>query len=396
MQVNHVADLQRAAVEPAEMDVHVAQFFLRVVDRELGARFREHRAGVTHLAAGLAIERRLVDDDLAFVARLEFTDWRTALQKRGDDAFRGLGVVAEEFGGADLLAQLEPHCLGRSFARARPGGAGISLLLGHCRIEAGAIDADAARAQRVFGEIVGKAERVVETKGDVTGQGCALAHGAGRFVEQFQAALERLAKLAFLELQRFGDQGLRAVQLGEGCAHLGDQNGHEAPHQRVLRAQDMRMAHRAAHDAAQDIAAALVRGQNAVGDQEGRGAQMVADHAMADRMSAVGVLAGGLRGRIDQATEEIGVVVVGFALEDRGHALETHAGVDRGLGQGHAPVLRDLVELHEDVVPELDIAVAVLVGRTGWAALHLVAIVVEDLGTGAARTGIAHRPEIVG
>jgi hypothetical protein len=39
-------------------------------------------------------------------------------------------------------------------------------------------------------------------------------------------------------------------------------------HQRLGRAEDMRVAHGAAHDPAQHIAAAFVRRQHAVGDQE--------------------------------------------------------------------------------------------------------------------------------
>jgi hypothetical protein len=51
-------------------------------------------------------------------------------------------------------------------------------------------------------------------------------------------------------------------------------------HQRLAsRRAELRMAHRAAHDPAQHIAAALVRRQHAVGDQEGGRAQMVGDDA---------------------------------------------------------------------------------------------------------------------
>ena len=57
---------------------------------------------------------------------------------------------------------------------------------------------------------------------------------------------------------------------------------------------------------------------------------------------------------------------------------------------------RDLLELHEDEVPDLDEAVAVGVGRAGRAAGNPFAVVVEDLRARAARPGIAHRPEIVG
>ncbi len=54
------------------------------------------------------------------------------------------------------------------------------------------------------------------------------------------------------------------------------------------------------------------------------------------------------------------------------------------------------VELHEHVVPDLDVAVAVFVGRSRRAAGDLRAVVVEDLGARAARAGVAHHPEVVG
>src|SRR5690606_11987727 len=54
------------------------------------------------------------------------------------------------------------------------------------------------------------------------------------------------------------------------------------------------------------------------------------------------------------------------------------------------------VELHEHVVPDFDVAVAVLVRRTGRATPDVGAVVEKNLGAGAARTGIAHHPEIIG
>jgi hypothetical protein len=56
---------------------------------------------------------------------------------------------------------------------------------------------------------------------------------------------------------------------------------HEPVHQRLFRAQQVGMAHRAAHDPAQHIAAPFVRGQHAIGQQEAGGAQMIGDHAVA-------------------------------------------------------------------------------------------------------------------
>ena len=100
-------------------------------------------------------------------------------------------------------------------------------------------------------------------------------------------------------------------------------------------------------------------------------------------------------GGIDQVTEQIGLEHALDALQDAGHALQPHAGVDRGTRQRHALLLRHLLELHEDEVPEFEEAVAVLLRAARRSAPDVLAAVDEDLRARAARTGIAHRPEIV-
>ena len=84
-----------------------------------------------------------------------------------------------------------------------------------------------------------------------------------------------------------------------------------------------------------------------------------------------------------------------LALHHRGNPLETRAGIDRWLGQRIAHAALELLELHEHEVPDLDEAVAVLLGRTGRTAPDFVAVVVKDFRAGPARTGVAHLPEIV-
>src|SRR6185437_2861365 len=65
--------------------------------------------------------------------------------------------------------------------------------------------------------------------------------------------------------------------------------------------------------------------------------------------------------RGDQATEQVDLVIVVDALEHRGDALQAHPGVDALLRQLGYDLARRLLILHEDEVPDLDEAVAVLV-----------------------------------
>ena len=157
----------------------------------------------------------------------------------------------------------------------------------------------------------------------------------------------------------------------------------------------MRVAHRPAHDPAEDIAPALVRRQHAVGDQEAARAQMVGDDPVARLVVAFGLGVGQLLAGVDQPPEQVDLVIVGRALQHRGDALEAHAGVDALARQLGDDLVRRLLVLHEDEVPDLDEAIAVLVGAARRAARDVLAMIVENLRAGPARAVVAHRPEIV-
>ena len=231
--------------------------------------------------------------------------------------------------------------------------------------EGGDVDADAARLQRVLGEIERKAIGVVQRERGVAVEHVALLQGRALLVEDGKPALQRLAETGLLQPQGFLDQVLGAHQFRIGLAHLAHQCPDQPMHQRVPGAEQLRMAHRAAHDPAQHIAAAFVRGQHAVGDQERRGAQMVGDHAQRGLLLALRIGAGQFGDGADQGDEQIDVVIVVLALQHRGDALEACAGIDRGLRQRIAHAALELLELHEHEVPDLDEAVAVLLGRAG-------------------------------
>src|SRR5882757_6618439 len=93
--------------------------------------------------------------------------------------------------------------------------------------------------------------------------------------------------------------------------------------------------------------------------------------------------------------EQIGLEYAVDALQDGGHALEAQAGVDRGTRQRHALLLRHLIELHEDQVPEFEKAIAILLRAARRPTPDVLAAVDEDLGARTAGTGIARGPEIV-
>src|SRR6266700_3859978 len=111
-----------------------------------------------------------------------------------------------------------------------------------------------------------------------------------------------------------------------------------------------------------------------------------------------------LRSTVCERSKQIRVVIGDDALEDGGGAFEAHACVDAGPGkrcQIHAviagPCGGQAIELHEDEVPDFDVAAAItgkfafgvaLLGRGG-------AHVIMDFAAWAARAGVAHGPEVL-
>src|SRR5690606_10869199 len=160
-----------------------------------------------------------------------------------------------------------------------------------------------------------------------------------------------------------------------------------------LGAQLVAVAAGAANDAAQHVAAALVGGGHAVGDQEAAGTDVVGHHL--ERRLALIDAADGLGRGVGQVLEQVDVVVGVDVLQHGADALQAHAGVHAGRGQRMQFAVGGTVELHEHVVPDLDVAVAVFLRGAGRAAPDVLAVVVEDLGAGTARAGVAHRPEVV-
>src|SRR5690349_14343200 len=84
------------------------------------------------------------------------------------------------------------------------------------------------------------------------------------------------------------------------------------------------------------------------------------------------------------------------SLHDRGRTFQTHAGINRGFRKRRELAVRRAVELHEHEVPDLNPAVTVCLRRAGRAAGNFRPMIVEDLGTRSAGTGVPHLPKVVG
>ena len=162
-----------------------------------------------------------------------------------------------------------------------------------------AVDAHAVLGRQLDGQVDGEAVRVVEAEGRlaVEARGV-LGHVLGPAAHDAVGARqrdERLLELDGARVERPGEGGLLAhdgaqdglaplAQDGVGLAHEVDDDLGGLRQEGLAAAQQPAVAHGAADDAAQDVAAALVGGQHAVGDEEGDGPRVVGDDLVAEAL----------------------------------------------------------------------------------------------------------------
>ena len=362
---------------------------------------RRQRSRVSDLAARLGIERGPVEQHLARGALLQRVGGLLRLPDQdGDDPRLG--------GPRGVPQPLDPHRAdqvlqtGRDLdlAGADPGLARARPLLGHGALEPGLIQRQSVVRGDVPQEIHRKPVGVVEPEDLRPRDGggplgfLLLHHG----LHQAESDPQRVAEPLLLGQRHPGDMLPRLGELRVGPLHqLHHPTGHLG-HERLVHAEQATVAEAAPQDTAQHIAAALVAGQDAVGHQKRRGPGMIRDDPQRDVRLGAGTVAdaGQILHEADDRPKEVGVEVARHPLQDRRQPLQTGAGVDAGPGQrGQHPVAAPL-ELHEHQVPQLQVPIAVTPHGAGRPpASHSRTLVVDDLGAGAARARIAHRPEVV-
>ena len=202
-------------------------------------------------------------------------------------------------------------------------------------------------------------------------------HAVEHLVKQTHAFFQRFAEAAFFRAQGFHNLRLFFFQLGICTAHRFHQIGHEFVEKRLFLTEFVTVAHGAADDAAQYIAAAFVGRHHAVGNQEGAGADVVGNDFQA-RFVHAERRAGFAGNGFEQVLEQVDFVVAVNMLHHGRHALQAHAGIDGRLGQRVHVALLVAVELHEHAVPNFNPAVAVFFGAAGNAAPDFFAVVVEN------------------
>ena len=391
---------QRIQVVALERTLHQPHAGHRPAATGLGVEDLEHqplaadRAGVADLSTALGVEGRGVDADLVLVA--------VERAHAQDPRFRAQGVVADEAHrraiGAGLAVDPAPFLA--ALARLElPGGPRALALLLHLVVESLGVDRQVLLLGHDRGEVDGKAVGVVQHEGLLAGDPAvaALDGLVGELAEALQTAVEGLEEALLLHPDHALDVLAGLAELAVVIAHPLDHHVGAAVQEGLTEAEVAPVAHGPAQDAAQDVAAAVVARPAAVGHGEGQGTDVVGDHLHAHALLVVAAVGPALAGDpVEDRREQVGAVVAGHPLLQRGQALQAHAGVDALQRQGLHGALGVAIVLDEHQVPDLEVAIAVvLTERTIVAVGQLGTLVVVDLRARAAGTGVAHAPEVL-
>ena len=352
-------------------------------------------AGVAHLAAGLAVEGGLVEDDGRLLALLDAVG-KAAVAHDGQD--RGLllqRLVAGELG---RRQRGQVDAVGAPAADILSGLSGADALLVHQAGELLLVDGDVLLGEDLAGQVDRETKGVIETEGVLAGELSALAaEGSDHLLQLLHALVDGLLEALLLGLDDLDDVVLILAQLRISALVFIDDGAGHLIQESALDAEQPAVAGSAAQQPSQDIAAALVGGQDAVADHEGGGADVVGNDAQRDvGLFVLFVLdARDAADVLHDVLHRVHLKEVADVLHDAGQALQTHAGVDVRLWHAGVVAVAVRIKLGEDQVPDLHIAVAVAADLAlGASAAALGAAVKVDLRAGAAGTG-AVLPEVV-
>ena len=222
----------------------------------------------------------------------------------------------------------------------------------------------------------------------LAGQNAGVA--GGQRLEPLHALVDRAQEAARLVVHGLPDQRLALAQLRVGAPHRLDDAG-DPVGERPAKLEPAGMEGGAPDQPAEDVAAPLGAGEDAVGDQEGHPPQVVGNQPLGAQQADLGVLVD----EADEGREEVDLVDAVDALEDRGDAVEAHPGVDPRPGQRWQRAVPLAVELHEDQVPELEDALAVIGVAARLPAADVGPPVPPELGVRPAGARLARRPPVL-
>ena len=269
------------------MDDQPADRLLGVLDgeeRRSAARLAE-LAPVADLAAALGVERRAIEDDLGGALAGQLVELHPVADDRHDRAGGGRRLVAEErrVAGAGLDRLVERGQLGVLRELGLLAGAAPLALLGEGGLEPRrSTPTPYSAASSTSGRSGSRTCRGAGTRGRPATSGASGGRSSGRRPITRSAPGRAAASAAsswpvpasrvranwrLLALDRGEDRVSPLDEVRVGLAHDLDDDLGRLGHERLAPAEEPAVADGAADDPAQDVAAALVRRQDAVGDR---------------------------------------------------------------------------------------------------------------------------------
>ena len=354
-------------------------------------------AVVAHLAAHLGVQGGAVQHYDGFSPGGDFLA-HFAVGHDSENLGLGLSlVIALENGLGDLLAEADAGP-----AQVAQGGAGLAgadTLLLHQLLEALLVHVHALVGAHLDGQVDGEAVGIIKLERISAGEGAlpfCLVFGK-HVIEDLHARINGLGKILFLCLYHAGDVGLLFPQFGILALVLVDNRIDDLVQQGLVHAQELAVASCPTQKTAQHIAPALVGRQHSIADHEGGGTDMVGNdtqrhvHLMA--LAVVG--AGELADLMGDIHHRVHIEERVHILAHHSQTLQAHTGIDVLLLEFSVMAFPVIVKLGEDVVPDLNITVAVAANRAaGLSAAVLFTAVVVDLRAGAAGA-CAMLPEVI-
>ena len=335
------------------MDDQAAERLLRVGHREqlAPATRLAQDALVADLAAALGIERGLVEDDLGLAVAGQLVELHPVPDDRDDPPLGGRRLVAEEAGvaGTTLDGAVQRGLLGVT-RQLRPwfrSGCARAARRGRPRTPRARWRRRTRRRPRRSGRSESRRCRAAGTR---CRRGAAARRREGRRdaarppgrrgrrrpawpisdSRSFVPASSVRPNCASSRAITPRISSRRRLDVRVRLTHDVDDDRGRLGHERLAPAEQPAVADRASEELAQDVAAALVRGQHVVGDQERDRARVVGDDLVAEALAfeGVGVVAQELAHPGMDRREQVGVVVGRDLLEDAGQALQPEPGID--------------------------------------------------------------------
>ena len=358
---------------------------------------RLNDAVVGHLAAHLGIKRRAVKHEHALLALVDLRADLPLADDGQDRALIGRVVIAGEL--RRRRVEAEVHAGPRQVAERLARLSRAHALLLHEILKRILIHGHVLLLHHLAGQVDRETVGIIEFERIRAGEhalalGLMLGEQVGKDVH---AGVDGLGEVLLLVADDAGDICLLLAQLRVLALVFVHDHVHDLIQERLVDAEELTVARRAAQQTAQHVAAALVRRQDTVRDHHDGGADVVGDDAQGHvRLVAVAIVrTGDLADLVGDVHNGVHIEERIHALADNGQTLEAHAGVDVFLNEVGVVAVAVVVKLGKDVVPDLHIAVAVAAGRAVrlTAAVFLAAVKI-DLRAGAARAG-AMLPEVI-